>query len=250
MSVTEDTTVTSHRYKTDLRCGACVARVGPLLDAAPGVARWSADVADPNKVLTVEGEGVTAERIGDVIGNAGYHVLGELPDEKPVAPPAPAEKPTYFPLLLVLFYLVGVTGAMEAAAGHFDPMRAMGRFMGGFFLVFSFFKLLDVRAFADAYSSYDVVAARWPGYGLLYPFIELGLGVSYLTNVAPLTTNAVTLVVMSVSAVGVVKALAAGRKIRCACLGTVFNLPMSKVTLIEDGLMIVMAVAMLAMMAA
>ena len=34
-------------------------------------------------------------------------------------------------------------------------------------------------------------------------------------------------------------------KIRCACLGTVFNLPMSTVTLVEDGLMIAMAAAAL-----
>jgi copper chaperone CopZ len=247
--------MTAHRYKTDLRCGACVARVGPLLDAAPGVARWSADVANPDKVLTVEGDGVTAEKVASAIAPAGHHVLAELPPEKlltlSLAPPtaAVAEKPvTYYPLLLVLLYLVGLTGAMEAAAGHFDPMRAMAHFMGGFFVVFSFFKLLDVRAFADAYGSYDVVAAKWFGYGYLYPFIELGLGVAYLTNVAPLATNAVTLVVMSVSAVGVVKTLAAGRKIRCACLGTVFNLPMSKITLIEDGLMAVMAAVMLVMM--
>lgn len=239
--------MTAHRYKTDLRCGACVAHIKPLLDAAPDVARWSADVSDPNKVLTVEGD-VTAERVGALIRPAGYHVLSELREETPVT--APVEKPTtYFPLLLVLFYLVGLTAAMELAAGAFDPMRAMGRFMGGFFVVFSFFKLLDVRAFADAYAGYDVVAAKFPAYGYVYPFIELGLGVAYLTALAPLATNAVTLVVMSVSAVGVVKALAAGRKIRCACLGTVFNLPMSKITLIEDGLMILMSAAMLALMA-
>lgn len=263
--------MTAHKYKTDLRCGACVTRIGPLLDAAPDIVRWSADVTDPNKVLTVEGD-VTAERVADVIGPAGYHVLGELREEKekpavhahhasrehspapaaPVAPApaAPAEKPTaYFPLLLVLFYLVGLTAAMEVAAGRFDVMRAMGHFMGGFFIVFSFFKLLDVQAFADAYSSYDVVAAKWPVYGYVYPFIELGLGVAYLTSFAPFATNAVTLVVMSISAVGVVKALAAKRKIQCACLGTVFNLPMSKVTLIEDGLMIAMAAVMLVLMA-
>ena len=50
---------------------------------------------------------------------------------------------------------------------------------------------------------------------------------------------------MGLSAVGVVKALVAKRKIQCACLGTVFNLPMSRVTLIEDGLMIAMAAVML-----
>jgi hypothetical protein len=248
-----------HRYRTDLRCGACVARVGPLLDAAPGITHWSADVTDPNKVLTVEGDDITAERVADVIGPAGYHVLGELREEKSAvhshhashdgAPAPTAEKPTsYFPLLLVLFYLVGLTAALEVASGSFDAMRAMGRFMAGFFIVFSFFKLLDLRAFADAYSSYDVVAARWAAYGYIYPFVELGLGVAYLTQFAPVATNAVTLVVMGVSAVGVVKALAAGRKIRCACLGTVFNLPMSKVTLIEDGLMIAMAAAMLLLM--
>lgn len=145
----------------------------------------------------------------------------------------------------MLSYLVGLVAVAEVASGSFDAMRAMGRFMAGFFLAFSFFKLLDLRAFADSYASYDIVAAKWLGYGYLYPFIELGLGVAYLTHFAPLATNAVTLVVMGVSTVGVLKALAAKRKIRCACLGTGFNLPMSVVTLVEDVLMVVMAGAML-----
>jgi hypothetical protein len=239
----------AHRYKTDLRCGACVESVRPLLDAAPDVARWSADVSNPDKVLTVEGEGVTAERVDALIRPAGYHVLGEVPAPVAMAA-APAaktdEKPvTYFPLALVLFYLLAGTAAAEVAAGSFDPMRAMRHFMAGFFLVFSFFKLLDVRAFADAYRGYDVVAAKWPAYGYAYPFIELALGLAYLANVVPVWTNAVTLLVMGVSAIGVVKALLAKRKIRCACLGAVFNLPMSKITLIEDGLMLVMAAGML-----
>jgi hypothetical protein len=222
--------------------------VRPLLDAAPEVARWSADVSNPDKVLTVEGNGITAERVDALIRPAGYHVLGEV--SAPAAAPLPVaksdEKPvTYFPLALVLFYLLAGTAAAEVAAGSFDPMRAMGHFMAGFFLVFSFFKLLNVQAFADAYRGYDVVAAKWPAYGYAYPFIELALGLAYLANVVPVWTNAVTLVVMGVSAIGVVKALLAKRKIRCACLGTVFNLPMSKITLIEDGLMLVMAAGML-----
>jgi hypothetical protein len=215
------------------------------LDAAPEVKRWDADTTGPETVLTVEGEGITADRVDALLSPAGYHVLGEVPTQPQGVSP-PAEKPTsYYPLLLVLFYLLGVTAAVELVAGHFDPMRAMAHFMAGFFLVFSFFKLLDVRAFADAYGSYDIVAAKWPVYGFVYPFIELTLGVAYLTHVVPVVTNAVTLVVMGVSAIGVVKALLARRKIRCACLGTVFNLPMSKITLIEDGLMLAMAAGML-----
>jgi|SRR5579883_601650 len=238
--------MTAYRYKTDLRCRACVESVRPLLDAAPDIARWNADVSTPDKVLTVEGNAITAERVDALIRPAGYHVLGEARAEKPAPLARPTEKPTsYFPLLLVLFYLLGVTAAVEIANGSFDATRAMGHFMAGFFLVFSFFKLLDVRAFADAYSSYDVLAVKWLGYGYLYPFIELALGIAYLTHASPIATNAVTLLVMGVSAIGVIKALLAKRKIQCACLGTVFNLPMSRVTLIEDGLMIVMAAVML-----
>ena len=232
------------RLKTDLRCEACVAAIRPALDAEPGLTRWTADVSIPDKTLTVEGDRVTAARVSELLRPHGYRVLGELPAEASVA--APTEPPTsYFPLLLTLLYLLGVCGAVEVAAGGFDPMRAMTHFMAGFFLVFSFFKLLNLTAFADAYAGYDLVAARWRGYGFAYPFIELGLGLSYLLHLHPMAVNAVTLVVMLVSTAGVVKALLARRKIQCACLGAVFNLPMSTVTLVEDLLMVSMAAGML-----
>jgi hypothetical protein len=237
--------MTTLRVKTDLRCGACVAKVRPALDAAPDVTRWDADVSTPDKVLTLEGHDLTAARASALIGPAGYRVLGEVPS----APPSSAEKPTsYYPLALVLLYLLAGTAALEVAARQFDAMRAMNHFMAGFFLVFSFFKLLDVRAFADAYRTYDVVAAKWPVWGFVYPFVELALGLMYLAHAVPVVTNAVTLAVMGVSTVGVLKAVLAKRKIRCACLGTVWNLPMSRVTLIEDGLMLVMAAAMLVLL--
>jgi hypothetical protein len=129
----------------------------------------------------------------------------------------------------------------EVRAGSFVWDRAMGNFMGAFFIAFSFFKLLDLRGFADSYSMYDVVARRVPAYGYVYPFIELLLGVAYVTGFQPFTTNLATLVVMGVSSIGVIQSLVNKQKIRCACLGTVFNLPMSTVTLVEDGLMIAMA---------
>jgi copper chaperone CopZ len=151
---------------------------------------------------------------------------------------------TYQPLLLIIAYIAGVTVLIETQQG-FDAARAMRHFMAGFFLVFSFFKLLNLRAFADAYAGYDLLAMRWHGYGLVYPFIELALGVAYVLNFNPPLTNAITLMVMSFSALGVIKALADKRSIVCACLGAVFNLPMSTVTLVEDLAMVLMAAAML-----
>lgn len=117
--------------------------------------------------------------------------------------------------------------------------------MAGFFLVFSFFKLLNLKGFAESYAMYDIIAKRWSGWGYVYAFIELLLGLAFLSGFNPLLTNAVTLVVMSVSIVGVLQSVLNKRKIKCACLGDVFNLPMSTITIIEDALMIVMSAVML-----
>lgn len=240
------------KLKTDLRCGACVESIRPLLDAAPGVARWTADLTSPEKPLTVEGNGVSPGQVDELLRQKGCQVLGELlttaPTASPGLPPDAGPRQSYFPLLLILGYVLGVTGLVEAASGAFDGMRAMSHFMAGFFLVFSFFMLLNLTAFADAYAGYDIVAARWRAYGFAYPFVELALGAAYLTGFQPLATNAVTLGVMGVGTAGVVKSLLARRKIRCACLGSVFNLPMSYVTLTEDLLMAGMAAVALAAM--
>jgi hypothetical protein len=71
---------------------------------------------------------------------------------------------------------------------------------------------------------------------------------AYLANFSPLYTNVVALVVMSVSTIGVVNSLIQKRQFQCACLGTVIQLPLSKVTLFEDLLMVVMSATMLIIM--
>lgn len=234
------------KYKTNLNCGSCVAAVKPHLDNDTSIERWSVDTADPNKVLTVEGANLSEPEIKRHVADAGFKVLGEIPSEAPVAESEQKSFwQTYKPLLLVVGYLVGIVGLVEITAGSFEWMRAMGNFMGGFFLAFSFFKLLDLRGFVDSFQTYDVVARPVRAYGYAYPFIELGLGVAYLVGFAPVVTNSVTLVVMLVGIVGVSQALFQKQRIQCACLGTVFNLPMSKVTFIEDGVMAAMAAAML-----
>jgi hypothetical protein len=92
---------------------------------------------------------------------------------------------------------------------------------------------------------YDIVAKQWPGWGYIYPFVELLLGIAFLTGFQPMVTNTVTLIVMGVSIIGVLQSVLHKRKIKCACLGDVFNLPMSTITIIEDALMIGMSAFML-----
>jgi len=148
---------------------------------------------------------------------------------------------TYKPLFIIASYIL----LISAIAARGDWMTGMRYFMAGFFIVFSFFKMLDIPSFASSYRMYDIIAARIPGYGLVYPFIELGLGILFLTNFMPKETNIVTLILMLIGSAGVLQSVLNKTKIRCACLGTVFNLPMSYITLIEDLLMAGMSIVML-----
>ncbi len=148
---------------------------------------------------------------------------------------------TYRPLLTVLGFILLACLLVQVPTGKIEMAVTMRYFMAGFFLTFSFFKLLDVSAFADAYMGYDLLAKRWRGWGFLYPFLELGLGAAYLANWQPFFTNTATVLVTGFSAIGVIQVVCNKQKIRCACLGAVFNLPMSTVTIIEDVGMVLMA---------
>lgn len=152
---------------------------------------------------------------------------------------------TYKPILLLFFYISLVTLLVQFTNDKFDTMQWMRHFMAGFFLVFSFFKLLNIKGFAESYVMYDVLAKRIPAWAYIYAFVELGLGIAYLIHFNPLITNLITLVVMTISIIGVLQSVLNNKKIQCACLGAVFNLPMSTVTIIEDALMIAMSVSML-----
>ena len=237
------------QFATNLRCESCVAKIKPLFDAEPSIHHWSVETASPDKAITVHGDNISSDTVQRLLEQAGYKVIREITTSgqavDQVAQPEPEQ--SYFPLLLILAYLLGVVGLTEYGSGSFHWDRAMRHFMAGLFLVFSFFKILNLTAFADAYMSYDVVARKLRAYGFIYPFIELALGAAYLVNFQPVATNLVTLIVMGVSSIGVIQSLLNKRKIRCACLGTVFNLPMSVITLVEDGLMVAMAAAMLLM---
>jgi len=241
--------MTTRKYKTDINCDSCVAAVTPYLNAERSIRQWSVNTADLNKVLTIEGDGVHSATIRRLVAGAGFQVLDEFQTAVPSATNDVDRKKslleTYYQLLLVFAYLVGGVALLEFASGSFELMRAMAHFMGGFFLVFSFFKLLDLRAFADAYRTYDVLARKMPAYGFVYPFIELLLGAAFLAGFSPTLTNSITLGVMLLSTLGVAQTLLQKRRIRCACLGAVFNMPVSYVRLFEDVLMVLMAAVML-----
>lgn len=154
---------------------------------------------------------------------------------------------TYRPVLTIFFYITVVTLSVAFVNGY-SLMLWMNYFMAGFFIVFSFFKLLNIQGFAESYAMYDIIAMRWKTWGYIYAFLELALGLAFLTGFMPLLTNVLTFAVMTISIIGVLKSVIDKKKIKCACLGDVFNLPMSTITIIEDGTMMIMSLVMIAWM--
>lgn len=68
---------------------------------------------------------------------------------------------TYYPIFLITAYIIGVASINNLHAQGINWLSWMNQFMAGFFLIFSAFKLLDIRSFAEGYSTYDLLAQRW-----------------------------------------------------------------------------------------
>jgi copper chaperone CopZ len=238
----------THTYNVSgMTCSGCQAKVQQLLSKVAGVKNIAIDLPKGQATVDMD-KHVAISLLKDALKEYPKYQLAEAVQIAPIKVAEEETKSwvaTYKPILLIFGYITGATLLVEFDNGRFDWMNWMNHFMAGFFLVFSFFKLLNIKGFAESYAMYDVVARRWNNWGYVYAFTELALGVAYLTGFKPLLTNVVTLIVMAVSITGVLQSVLNKRKIKCACLGDVFNLPMSTVTIIEDSLMIVMSAVML-----
>ena len=242
----------THTYNiSGMTCGGCQAKVQALLSKIAGVQNVSIDLAKGEAIIDME-KHITTDDLKGALKDYPKYQLSEDEHQQHAVAPIPFEDETkswiatYKPILLIFAYITGIALLVEYMHGEFILMRWMNHFMAGFFLVFSFFKLLNLKGFAESYSMYDVVAKKWSGWGYVYVFTELALGIAFLTGFNPILTNTVTFVIMTVSIIGVLQSVMNKRKIKCACLGDVFNLPMSTITIIEDALMIGMSVIMLA----
>lgn len=147
------------------------------------------------------------------------------------------------PLLLILFYIAAASNLLHLNAWNLNDV--MLDFMGLFFIVFSFFKMLDLKNFPDSFKMYDPLAKRLTIYAWIYPFIETALGIMFLMRYGVNIALIVTLIILGITTIGVTKTLLDKKSIRCACLGTALKLPMTEATFIENAIMIVMAIVML-----
>lgn len=239
---------------TGMHCAGCVRKVEEAIGSLNGVTSVAVNLESETAEIETEGtiDEVELKRAvrsaGDYQLQKHHRELSERTSQTTAVETVSNDPPeSIYPLFLIVGYILGAVILIAYATGDWSLGSMMRHFMAGFFIVFSFFKLLDLPGFVTAYRGYDLIAMRSVNWAYAYPFVELALGVAYLIDFIPVLTNIVTFLVMTIGAIGVLKALLDKRSIRCACLGTALNLPMTKVTLIEDLTMAAMAAGMLIM---
>lgn len=150
------------------------------------------------------------------------------------------------PLLYVFLVILALSSVRQIVSG-IDPMMFMMDFMGVFFMVFGLLKLVDLKGFVDGFQSYDFIAKRFQIYGYSYPFIEIALGALYLLGIMFLWQNLLVVVLTTVGIYTAYKSINQKNEIRCVCLGTLFDIPMTWVTFFENTLMLLMVIFMIIM---
>jgi cation transport ATPase len=231
-----------HTYQiTGMTCGSCEGKVKSALQKVNNVTDAEVN-KDENSATITMSKHIDIRELQIAIGEK-YKISATQHNE--ALEQTKSWFATYKPVLLIFGYIFTATLLIEMLSSTVDLSRWMRHFMAGFFMTFSFFKMLNLKGFKESYQMYDIIARKFPTWGYIYAFTELSLGIAFLIDFNPVITNSVTLVVMSISIIGVLQTVLNKKTIKCACLGDVFNLPMSTVTIIEDGMMILMSLYML-----
>jgi len=239
-----------HTYTiSGMTCGGCKASVEKHLSQIANVTSVAVNLEKGEAVLAMDSD-ITTDVLQSVLPEK-FTIFKKV-EKKSVAAPKIALTPLeedksklqqLKPLLIILFYIT--TASVLLNYNEWFLGEFMLDFMGLFYIVFSFFKMLDVNGFKTSFAMYDPIAKKVPFYGKIYPFIETALGLLFLMRFEIDIALILTLVILGITTVGVTKTLLDKKSIRCACLGTALKLPMTEATFIENAIMIIMALLML-----
>ncbi len=239
-----------HTYKiTGMTCNGCRNSVEEKLKKVPGVVGASVDLEQEIAILEMQTY-ISTELLQTALPEK-YTISENKEDnlfdvsnrERISVNREKTKLQELQPLLIILGYIL-----ISSILLHYKNWNAtdvMLDFMGLFYIVFSFFKILDLKGFPDSFRMYDPLAKVIPAYGWIYPFIETALGLLFLMRFQIPMALIVTLIILGITTIGVTKTLLDKKSIQCACLGTALKLPMTEATFIENAIMIVMAIIML-----
>lgn len=233
-----------HTYTvTGMTCNGCRTSVEDKLNALPEVKHASVNLEASEAVVEMSSH-ISIDKLQGALSDK-YSISEKniFNTSTEINTQEKSELQQLFPLFLIFAYIIVASFLLNNKPWNINGF--MLDFMGLFYIVFSFFKLLDLKGFPESFKMYDPLAKVIPIYGWIYPFLEVALGVLFLMRIEIPVALIITLIILGITTIGVTKTLLDKKAIQCACLGTALKLPMTKATFIENSIMIVMAIVML-----
>jgi copper chaperone CopZ len=230
-----------------MTCNGCRTQVEKRLKEFPGVQAVDVHLERKEAVIVME-QSISIEGLRSVLPekytlesqstSTMAHSHGRSVQDVPLS-----KGKQLLPLFIIFGYILGASVLLHLKSWNWQ--EAMLDFMGLFYVVFGFFKVLDWKGFPASFAMYDPLAKAIPIYGWVYPGIETALGILFLMRIEIPIALVCTIVILGITTIGVVRSLVHKKTIQCACLGTALKLPMTEATLIENAIMILMAMGML-----
>lgn len=107
-------------------------------------------------------------------------------------------------------------------------------FLGFFSIIFAVLKIINLKGFVESFAEYDFISKKFIYYAYAFPFIELIFGIFFVLLRENIFLTAFCFIFYTLNLVSVLLALLKKQKFVCACLGGLFNVPLSYVSLLEN----------------
>mgnify|MGYP001235264184 CR=1 FL=1 len=223
-----------------MTCNSCKSTVESKLSSLDGVYDVQVDLTNSQAIIYSKNP-ISFSLISDSLPSK-YNVVsnGYIQDNEIIK----SSKIKQLKPLFIIFGYISITSILLNFK-DWNLTNAMLDFMGLFYIIFSFFKIIDIKGFSTSFRMYDPLAKKITIYGFIYPFIEILLGLMFLIRIEVNIALLITIVILGITSAGVTQTLLDKRSINCACLGTTLKLPMTEATFIENAIMIIMAIVLL-----
>ncbi len=224
-------------YKVSgMTCDGCANSIKEALELNKYISYVNISLEDENINISSD-KSFTVNELNSLIDNLGNYKIYEEKFTSKIIEYFDSKKTLLLALLLVLISSL----SLQVSKDNFELNEWMISYMGIFFLIFSFLKLIDVKGFSGSFKKYDLISKIIPGFAITYPFLELFLALAFLSSYFLITSYIMTLIFMTSQFFGVFISLQKKEVIKCACMGSSINIDISTLTLIENFVMILMS---------
>ena len=219
-----------------MTCEGCANSIKETLESNEFISSANISLQDEN-INIISDKNFTLIELNSLIDNLGEYKIYEEKLSSKIIEYFSSKKTLLLALSLVLISSL----SLQVEKDDFDLNEWMISYMGIFFLLFSFLKLIDVKGFSGSFKKYDLISKIIPSFAITYPFVELFLALAFLSGYLLFVSYIMTIIFMTSQFFGVFISLQKKEVIKCACMGSSISIDISTLTLIENLVMILMS---------